>query len=938
MSIKNINVLAELETIGVGFKWSDDSNVKCKCPFHGDNSPSCFINIETREFFCQASECNARGDIVSFMARVLNTDRKLVIQELAKRYHLETAKTINADVIEKYHARIDMAGPLKKALIARGMTAALIRKYRIGEIDGRVTIPIKNESGMFVNIRKYLPGAPGDQKMRNMRGHGQPRLFPIDQMKYNVIMLCGGEVKAMVAAAELNQYSIGAVCVTAGEGKWSPMLAKHFADKKIYVCMDVDMAGRKASETYAALLHRLAEWVGILHLPLDMDKHPKGDINDYIATEGGKLKPLLKDVEQWAPRVTQIDDNEKPIKTELCRAMHANNISKRMEIEATIAAMDSTPYAVPKTILPTCDKNQSQCAICPLYNTPDGELVHIHPESESILELVSTSKQGMRAAIMSGLSVPMSCKTFNAEVAESYNAEDIRISPKLEMTSESNSRSMMPAICIGDGMDLNENYTLTGRLWPSPKDQKQTLVISKYKTSEDALSSYKAGDTTPLKMFQPDEWTLEGLDKKLDALYTDLEANVTKIFLRRDIHLAVDLTYHSPLWIDFDGKRVKGWVETLVIGDSAQGKSETAISMQQFYRLGEKVECKNATVAGLLGGLQQMGTKWFVSWGVIPTHDRRLVILEELKGAPVEVISRLTDMRSSGIAEIPKIEKRRTHARTRLLALSNPRFDNPLSSYNYGVEAVKELIGALEDIRRFDLVLAVARDDIDIKELNHITKNRPQVEHTHTAALCKSLILWGWTRTKVEIQEPEYILDCAQELSEEYSDQIPIVDRGSQRLKIARLASALAIRTFSSDDGDTVLVRRCHVEYVVAMMKRVYSSPGLGYHDYTQAVEITSSMTDVDAVKGSIMASPFPKDLTQQLLATLYIDLQAVMDFTGYERGGAQEFMSVLVRKHALVRHKRQYRKIGPFVKLLKEMLIEDKFKKTPDYLKDIKF
>ena len=933
MSIKNIHVLAELEAIGWAVKWSDESNIKVKCPFHDDGSPSCFINTETREFFCQASECNARGDIATFLAKALNTSRALVLQELGKRYDLDTAKVINADIIEKAHARIDNAGPLKQALYDRGVTDKMIRAYRLGEADGRITIPIKNSSGMYVNIRKYLPGAPGAEKMRNMRGHGKARLYPIDQLKYDEIILCGGEMKAIVAANELNQHGVGAISVTAGEGKWATELTANFKDKKIYVCMDIDKAGRKASTTYASLFFRVAEWVGILDLPLDPDQYPKGDINDYVAKEKGLIKPLLKDVKEWVPKVAQVDHTEKPKKTSLAKAMHADNVSKRLEIEATIAAMDSTPYAIPHKILPSCDKNQNQCAICPLYHIAENEEVEIHPESEAILELISTNKAGLRTAIMNGLTVPISCKTFAAEVIDSFNAEDIRLSPKLEMTSASNERSMMPAICIGDGLELNENYNLIGRLWPSPKDQKQTLVISKYETSEDALSSYSPGNTDELKLFQPKEWTLESITEKLDTLYEDLEANVTKIYMRRDIHLAVDLTVHSALWLKFDGKVTKGWVENLIIGDSAQGKSETAICLQQHYGLGEKVECKNATVAGLLGGLMQMGTKWFVSWGIIPTHDRRWVILEELKGAPVEVISRLTDMRSSGIAEIPKIEKRRRHARTRITAISNPRFDTPLSGYNYGVEAVKELIGALEDIRRFDYVLAVSRNDIDPNVLNRRAKDRPVVNHVHTSELCKSLILWGWTRTEVIIEDEQAIMDAAIGLCEKYTDQIPIVDRGSQRLKIARLATALAIRTFSTDDGSKVIVRQCHVDFIVKLMEDTYSSSALGYADYTQAVNITTTLNDPEAIKKQINVTPFPKDFIEQMLSTVYIDLQSLQDWTGWERGQAQDLMSFFVRKHALMRHKRTYRKIGAFTKLLKDMLINKEYDERPDHI-----
>ncbi len=182
------------------------------------------------------------------------------------------------------------------------------------------------------------------------------------------------------------------------------------------------------------------------------------------------------------------------------------------------------------------------------------------------------------------------------------------------------------------------------------------------------------------------------------------------------------------------------------------------------------------------------------------------------------------------------------------------------------------------------------------------------------------------------------ILDAATDLCERYSDSIPIVDRGSQRLKIARLAASLAARTFSTDDGESLMVRKCHVEYVLDMLKKLYDGKALGYKDFTQAIKITSQMSDADEVKASIASSPYPKDLVQCLLTAPTLDLQVLQDATGYDRGAAQELLSLLVRKRALLREKRVYRKAGSFTDLLKAMLAKDDFLEVPDYLNEVRF
>ena len=365
--------------------------------------------------------------------------------------------------------------------------------------------------------------------------------------------------------------------------------------------------------------------------------------------------------------------------------------------------------------------------------------------------------------------------------------------------------------------------------------------------------------------------------------------------------------------------------------------------MMEHYQLGEKVDCKNASVAGLLGGCEQIGGRWFVMWGVIPTHDKRLVVLEELKGASVELIARLTDMRSSGVAEIPKIEKRRTHARTRLIALSNPRSDMPLAAYTYGVEAVKELIGSLEDVRRFDAALLVSSGEIDPAELNVLQRARPRVEHRYTSELCRRCVLWAWTRTAKQVtftdEATELALQSATELCDEFSEAIPLLDRGSARLKIARLAASLAARVFSCAEHDSLMlvVRDCHVRYVADMLRTTYSSPTSGYRDFSDTVRDQMRIGTPDVIKAAVLQTPYPTDFVNHMLGAGDVELRDVCDWCAWDREDALRLLSFLVRKRALVRVGRNYRKSPGFIALLRGMRgsAELRAAERPGYVED---
>jgi hypothetical protein len=936
-----VNVLAELERYGIGFEWTGQDEVRVKCPFHDDHTPSCHVNVQKRVFKCHTAGCEKTGDVIDLLARAVNTTRAVVLVELSKRYNIDSARVVDSQVIERYHQLIWGAMPLLKELRARGVTDELVRKYRFGVItdEGRVSIPIKNEMGLYVNIRKYLPGAPGKDKMRNLKGHGKARLYPIEQMAYDEIMLCGGECKAIVAAHQLNQHGIGAVCATCGERNFDLELLKRFQGKTVYVCMDIDGPGRRANQLRCTQLFPLAKIVYDVLLPLDIVKYPKGDINDFIAQENGVLWDVIQGLEPWQPttfsRLPQGDIED----VELVHAVHAKNVGRRVRVQAIITATAQAPYVIPKTVRVTCDKSQKECALCQVYTAGDLDTFTIDPEDESILGMVSTGKRAVGDSIRRAVGVPASCKVVNFGTTEYYSAEDVRISPRLEISSRASDRVMQPAICLGEGVELNEAYHLVGRMWPHPDTQASTLLISEYKPTQDALSTYQCHDLDGLVVFQPETWTLAGVTSRLESMYNDLEANVTRIFQRRNLHLMIDMAYHSPLLLDFDGRTVKGWVEVLIVGDSAQGKSETALNLMRHYGLGEKVECKNASVAGLLGGLQQLGNKWFVTWGVLPTHDKRLVILEELKGASQEVIAKLTDMRSSGVAEIPKIEKRRAHARTRLIALSNPRGDCTVAGYNFGIQAIHELIGGLEDVRRFDAAMIVSSLEIDAATLNRLQRERPDVPHVYVAPMCRNLILWAWTRQPDDVVfEPDattQLMDAATRMSEAFTDTVPLVDRGSMRYKLARLAASLACRTFSTEDNQHVIIRACHVEYVERWLTETYSSPIFGYRDFTEATQIRGKLHDPEAITAQLSSLPFPSDFCKQMLHKTDIDLQDIQDWCGWDRQEATGLLSLLVRKHAMQRQGRSYRKSPPFIELLKGLLSSGKLVDRPAFLRE---
>lgn len=933
IELSKINALAELERTGWDYEPSGNEEIKCKCPVHDDKNPSVTLNIKKNKWICHASSCKARGDIVSFLAFVLQCERKVVLVDLDKRYDLKLIKTVNQATIERYHNAIWESGVFLQELYKRGLKDSDIREARLGYDNGRIMIPVYDKDGRVINIRKYLPGAPGPEKMKNLSGYTTKALYQIDQLKYPVIWICGGEMKALASKSYLNELNTGSISVTAGEGAWDIKFTPLFKGKHVFVCMDVDKGGIAASNTIAENIKLSAQSVHIVSLPLDREKYPKGDLNDWIVdskVDANSFDALMKSAHQYRHIMDEEDNKDEPPKEcKLIDAAKAEHVGVRLSCSVIISAMDSVPFLLPSVISVKCTKDQDFCGSCRISSMdPDADGVikaTVEKTNPVLIDMVDSNNIGLEDKIKKSISIPHQCKIAKFKVLEHYNALDTRLSVPLEVSGSNNDHIIQPAIVVCDQyLDLNTPYQIEGKPYPSPKNSQAVLIVDKIIEKEDGLTTFKFENIDDLKKFQPDEWTIESLDKKLCEIYTDLSHNVTRIFQRQDLHLGIDLCFHSVLYFNLDGRIQNGWVNCLIAGDSSQGKSEASTRLVDHYGTGVRYDCKNASEAGLLGGLQQMGTRWFVSWGVIPQHDRRLVIMEEIKGANETVLGRLTDMRSSGYAALTKIEQRRAYARTRLMMISNPRGDRNVASYSYGVEIIKELMGSLEDIRRFDFAVILSSSEIDSNEINKMVADVSPKDPVYDSEASRKLVIWSWTRKPGDIifsdEVKRHCINSAIKMCQEFTEAMPLCDKGTMRYKIARLAVALACRTFSTDDNEQVIVRMCHVDYVTRYLTKMYTEPHFGYKDFTKAIEYTSNIMDSGMVKKCLLETKHPKDLVEQLLHTEYISLADLQDWCEIDRDAAQKILSILVRKRAMFRKRYNYHKSEGFIELLREI------------------
>ena len=132
---------------------------------------------------------------------------------------------------------------------------------------------------------------------------------------------------------------------------------------------------------------------------------------------------------------------------------------------------------------------------------------------------------------------------------------------------------------------------------------------------------------------------------------------------------------------------MRGYLDTLIVGESRTGKSSTANTLRKEYGLGvfTSLAGNSATIAGLIGGSNKTPTGFQTRAGVIPQNHRGLVIFEEFGKCKQDVVSELTDIRSSNEVRIARVSGTITlPALVRMIALTNAK--KLIKSYNLHIK------------------------------------------------------------------------------------------------------------------------------------------------------------------------------------------------------------------------------------------------------------
>lgn len=828
------------------------------CPVHDDQRRSAVLNFDKGVWYCNAEGIG--GSIEDLIAR---RDEWVSPPNPEANGHAPARARKPAEQLPSEASvegwRLALAGNsvlLDDLKATRGLWTKTVDHFEIGWDKGSLayTIPVRDSSGALVNVRRYQLRPPaGRRKVWGVSGHNKPQLYPWSALlkareNDEPIILCEGEMDALIT----NQYGFRAITKTAGASTWEQGWSASFKGLRVYVCHDMDSAGQNANRKIARSLVRAGvEDVHIVRLPYPVnDKHGK-DLTDWWLDhdmDRDAFRRLLEDAQPFDESQAEDPEDVSPDAAAVVDAFDSRRAGRPLALTVTVKGRREPGYSVPRKVEFRCTRDQGNlCSICPMASEEDGIDYTVPSADPLVLEMVDATKLQVATALRTARGIPR-CPKLNTNIAEHQAVEVLFARPSVEHNSgptpddAADEYKGIKITSVGrHDTSSNQTIRVVGALHPDPRRQANEFLVwdvSKMETSIDRFEldgeMYKA-----LRRFQPAPY--ERPLAKLRDIADDLAAHVTFIYGRPELHAAMDLVFHSLVGFEFDGKRLaRGWMELLAVGDTRTGKSEVATRMTQFYGAGEVVTCEAATYAGIIGGAQQFGAnkEWAITWGAVPINDRRLVVLDEISGLDPEQIGAMSSVRSSGIAELTKIQQERTHARTRLIWLGNPRGGGRMSDFTDGVQAIKPLIGNPEDIARFDLAMSVSSEDVTTESIN---RSYQAGEQRYPRSAAAGLLRWAWSRRPENVVwaegSVEEVYKSALDLGRRYVEDPPLVQAANVREKVARVAVALAARLFSTDErGEVVIVQRSHVKGAVQFIDCLYSMPGFGYAERSREV------------------------------------------------------------------------------------------------------
>lgn len=804
----------------------DESSVEwavcCPFPHYDENGspyyeeiPSAHVNLEKRVFHCKV--CGEGMSEAVFFQKI-NPGMS----------YGEAVNTLTTNIhkVDKYNAYIDALknSPPANKLVNQIGLAGVADELKLG-FDGQgITFPVY-VYGELLDVRTYRPN--GKPKVKSLKG-ATTYIFPFDLWVNDPrpTLLCAGEKDCAIARAK----GFNAITFTGGEGSFPKLFKYSFRDRKVYVIYDNDFAGKKGSEKVATLLKECGAQPYVVTGHYDVCTGKGEDLWDFFMKyekSAEDLKAILNQTKPFSQESYERVRNEHYPLIRLEQSIDGKYSKRIVSSRVAVIATYEAGFRCPEVV--------EICLIDKETNTPIKTIQWSLTEDNvhDLLRLIEVKEEEQRKFFytyaMSRLNYDKKLHRLSIRIASTRPVFKAVVTDDTETELIENMEAdyrpfELPVYILDHRLHDGEKYRIFYQPCTHPlQGQKVVGIVTKAEESDNSVNRFKMTPNTKntLTCFQG------SVEKKMEELYERAKAFIGAE-LNKTIFYTAELFFHTPLYFNFAGRTERAYLDVILAGESRTGKSHTLKKLIEKYQLGTIVSLKTATEAGLIGGSNKEGNGGYKTRiGVLPRNHKGAVIFEEFSGGGRDIIKKLTEIRSSNKVRLQRVSGTTVaDCMVRMLAISNQATKDgvtiPLRRYANGIEVFLELVGAAEDIARYDFCVLV---DKPSKYISPTTKveSEPYPDESYL-----NRIRWIWSRKPEQIyfspEVEEHIVSLADHLNELYDCHINFFGTEAWK-KLARVAIAVAACTASMDEtGEKVVVEKSHAEWAYRFLRSCYDN------------------------------------------------------------------------------------------------------------------
>lgn len=863
----------------LNFEKRTENQLYACCPFHKEKTPSFTVNEETGEWYCHAG-CGG-GAEKEFIAKYYDVSNEVAKYALSYYAQHGSMPFPTEEQIESWHKNLCNMPREIEAMSEYGWTKQIVDDLHIGFYDDRIIIPIKSRTGYWVNARRYLPvhrrnSDSHNAKCLNIRKLGQKRYYPYEAFDEDKIYVVEGEKDCIAARAQ----GFNAVTSTGGSAIPSEEIYL-FKNKDVVLMLDTDSVGKRNVKNYVTLLKGVARSIQIVDLPVK-------DFADYYH----EYKNV--DIDQYTRDYAEVQQAEESVEATditLVRSEFTENLNTWVKLnKMSVSGVEPKIYTIPTKLKVVC-KNAACSKPCPLaFSNSSDAAQYVDVDPRQMLQFVDSADSAQDTFLRK----LYGCRSVTAEPVDYINCQKVIFQESASFIDGLEESSFESRYGIYMYTDFRLNATLKYNFEAcrvtDPRTQKNYYMI---RSAENLGMLRPVVNEDNFEKFR--KVARESLNfQELISTYYSEWMPALAIEGRPDLFGALILTYCSVTEIPWQAGIIKGWLDTMVIGDTRTGKSQMAQRLVKTLGMGGYINGENARRTGVIGGVQRFGDSWVITWGAIPMNDRGLLIIDEASGLEVDDIKDLSSTRSSGAVTLNKIVKGEARARTRLIWLSNPRSGRNLADFYWkGYGAFQEFIPVAEDQARYDLVLTAAREDIDV--LDGIDSEvQPKVEPWI------DLFNAAWGLPAEDIVFPQgfkaKVREVAHRINDEYGGG-PLIVGVAVHEKLLRICCAVAVLCGEIHEGK-LYVSEKHLEWAYEFLKMTLEKESFAYADYIREFKRAQSKKteNVKFIRGLLSVHPALRIL---LSSSSFKGFQ-FQEILGIDRTDSAKIMSDLITRGLL--------------------------------------